>query len=158
MTNLCPRTLRVYGLLNNEHAHLDLCSCNFGVPPKHCCFNTLSCHEWAFTPSPHSLQHRCSSEIKWTLMIGFYIKPAGLERELDRELFWGPEVNMTNLSHSCFFPPPACTSPVIADSLWGPFVRVMWGVKHHPAFMASPIFHISAIHLGYCFSRNWFML
>lgn len=36
-------------------------------------------------------------------MIGFYIKPAGLERELDRELFRRPGVNMTNLSHSFFF-------------------------------------------------------
>lgn len=40
-------------------------------------------------------------------MIGFYVKPAGLERELDRELFWRPEVYMTNLSHSCFVPAPS---------------------------------------------------
>lgn len=55
----------------------------------------------SFQP-PHSLCNCCFSEIKWTLMIGFYIKPAGLEKELDGEFLWGPEVNMTNFHHSIF--------------------------------------------------------
>lgn len=59
-------------------------------------------------------------------MIGFYIKPTGLERELDGELFWRPEVNMMNLSNTPQFFLPLARS---LGSLGGSFARVMWGVK-----------------------------
>lgn len=41
-------------------------------------------------------------------MIGFYIKAAGLERELERELFWRVEVNMSSLNDFPFSVPPVC--------------------------------------------------
>lgn len=56
------------------------------------------------------------------VMIGFYIKPAGLERELDRELFWRPEVNMMNLSNTPQFFLPLARR---VGFLGGSFVRVM---------------------------------
>lgn len=137
MTNLCPCTCRVRPL--KQQASLprfvfmqEPCS-----PKAHWCLIHFSVVNGLSLPLSLSPHHHCSSEIKWMLMIGFYIKPAGMERELDRKLFWRPEVNMTNLSHFIFPPAPSIhhTNTVRAHVLWGPFLRVMWDVKHSAAFL-----------------------
>lgn len=116
------------GLSNNKHPYWDLCSCNIAVlPGHHWYFNTLQCRKWAFSLHPQSRCNCCFSEIKWTLMIGFYIKPAGLEKELDEEFLWGPEVNMTNFHHSIFIfflvCAPASSSPAEGCCSWSSFFK-----------------------------------
>lgn len=90
------------GLLNNKHPHRDLCSCNTVVPrPASQTGSTTA-------PRPDSLQlgQEKEEKRKRTLIIGFYIKAAGLERELERELFWRAEVNMSSLNDfPCSLPP-----------------------------------------------------
>lgn len=56
-------------------------------------------------------------------MIGFYIKAAGLERELERELFWRVEVNMSSLNYFPLPPAPSMHSNFFMRSIHEGYAR-----------------------------------
>lgn len=83
-------------------------------------------------------------------MIGFYIKAAGLERELERELFWRVEVNMSSLNDFPLFRAPSVHSKLFLRSIR------MGGVRSD-ALSCHTSYFFNYHKCNYCFQRKHFL-